>query len=255
MTNNCKLICWIIAAVLGLILWALIGGFWGFVIGLALALAFGYFVTPMICKGDDAPSVTSSSAPSSAQSADAVAAPAAAPAPAGTTTSADRPANAGAATAAPAAAPTAETEPAAAPEPAPSPAKIADTETTGGTEPAAPVAAPPEKPVVADATAATAAEGDGTKPAGLSAARDGQPDDLKKIKGVGPKLEIMLNEMGYFHFDQIAAWTADEVAWVDQNLKGFKGRVSRDSWVDQATQLATGGETEFSKRVDKGDVY
>ena len=65
----------------------------------------------------------------------------------------------------------------------------------------------------------------------------------------------MLNEMGYFHFDQIAAWTADEVAWVDANLKGFKGRVSRDTWVEQAKLLAAGGETDFSKKVDEGDVY
>ena len=51
------------------------------------------------------------------------------------------------------------------------------------------------------------------------------------------------------------AWTADEVAWVDANLQGFKGRVSRDTWVEQAKVLASGGETEFSKRVEDGDVY
>ncbi len=65
----------------------------------------------------------------------------------------------------------------------------------------------------------------------------------------------MLNDMGFYHFDQIAAWTADEVAWVNANLQGFKGRVTRDNWVEQAKILAAGGETEFSKRVDKGDVY
>ena len=61
--------------------------------------------------------------------------------------------------------------------------------------------------------------------------------------------------MGFFHFDQVAAWTETEVAWVDQNLEGFKGRVTRDKWVDQAKLLATGAETEFSSRVKKGDVY
>ena len=65
----------------------------------------------------------------------------------------------------------------------------------------------------------------------------------------------MLNEMGFYHFDQIAGWSADEVAWVNANLKGFKGRVTRDNWIDQARILAAGGDTEFSKRVDKGDVY
>lgn len=96
---------------------------------------------------------------------------------------------------------------------------------------------------------------EGSKPATLQGARDGNPDDLKQIKGVGPKMENMLNGLGFFHFDQIASWSADEVAWVDANLEGFKGRVSRDEWVKQAGILATGGETEFSKRVEDGDVY
>ncbi|MBM2322398.1 MULTISPECIES: hypothetical protein [Marivita] len=96
---------------------------------------------------------------------------------------------------------------------------------------------------------------EGTKPATLTAAREGGPDNLKEIKGVGPKMEKMLHSMGFFHFDQIANWTADEEAWVNANLEGFKGRVSRDNWVEQAKILASGGETEFSKRVDDGDVY
>ncbi len=95
----------------------------------------------------------------------------------------------------------------------------------------------------------------GTKPELMSAAREGGPDNLKEIKGVGPKLEELLHEMGVFHFDQIAVWGPDEVAWMDDNLKGFKGRVSRDDWVAQAKILADGGETEFSKKVDKGGVY
>ncbi len=97
--------------------------------------------------------------------------------------------------------------------------------------------------------------GEGTRPEALSAARDGKADDLKQIKGIGPKLEILCNELGFYHFDQIAGWSADEIAWVNANLKGFKGRVSRDNWVEQAKVLAAGGETEFSKRVEDGDVY
>ena len=85
-----------------------------------------------------------------------------------------------------------------------------------------------------DAPAAVA----GTKPQGLKAARDGAADDLKKIKGVGPKLEALLHTLGFFHFDQVAAWSADEIAWVDENLEGFKGRVTRDEWVAQAQSLA-----------------
>jgi NADH-quinone oxidoreductase subunit E len=108
---------------------------------------------------------------------------------------------------------------------------------------------------VAAPAAVMSAPAGGAKPAMLKAARGGKADDLKKIKGVGPKLEAMLHGMGFYHFDQIANWTAAEVAWVDENLEGFKGRVSRDGWVAQAKILAAGGETEFSQRVEDGDVY
>lgn len=96
---------------------------------------------------------------------------------------------------------------------------------------------------------------EGTKPQVLSGPQDGKADDLKMIKGVGPKLEGVLHSVGFYHFKQIASWTEAEVAWVDANLKGFKGRVSRDGWVEQAKTLAAGGETEFSKRVEDGGVY
>lgn len=118
----------------------------------------------------------------------------------------------------------------------------------------APAPAPPSAPTPAAAPVTVAPEA-GSKPATLDAPQGGAADDLKKIKGVGPKLEAMLHGMGFYHFDQIANWTAEEVAWVDENLEGFKGRVSRDGWVEQAKLLAAGGETEFSKRVDGGDVY
>lgn len=95
----------------------------------------------------------------------------------------------------------------------------------------------------------------GKKPAVLSAPKGGQADDLKQIKGVGPKLEQACRDLGIYHFDQIATWSPEEVAWVDENLVGFKGRVSRDGWVEQAKILAAGGETEFSKRVAKDDAH
>ena len=93
------------------------------------------------------------------------------------------------------------------------------------------------------------------RPAALEGPREGGADDLKRIKGVGPKLEALLHSLGFFHFAQIAAWTPAEIAWVDSNLEDFSGRATRDDWVGQAKTLATGGETEFSRRVDKGDVY
>ncbi len=96
---------------------------------------------------------------------------------------------------------------------------------------------------------------EGTRPEALAAPRGGKADNLKEIKGVGPKMETLLHELGFYHFDQIAAWTHSEVAWVDANLQGFKGRVSRDDWVAQAKILAAGGTTAFSQKVDKGGVY
>jgi predicted flap endonuclease-1-like 5' DNA nuclease len=96
---------------------------------------------------------------------------------------------------------------------------------------------------------------EGVKPRTLDAPLDGMADDLNKIKGIGAKMEALCNRLGFWHFDQIANWTDDEVAWVDANLEGFKGRVTRDDWVAQAKLLAAGGETAFSKRVDGGDVY
>ncbi len=114
--------------------------------------------------------------------------------------------------------------------------------------------APAKKPTpVAAAEPETATEQ--TRPEALAEAREGGADDLKLIKGVGPKMETLLNSLGFYHFDQVAGWTAAEVAWVDDNLEGFKGRVSRDDWVAQAKLLATGGETDFSKRAKKDDIY
>jgi predicted flap endonuclease-1-like 5' DNA nuclease len=110
-------------------------------------------------------------------------------------------------------------------------------------------------PVLAASSAAAVIADAPRRPAGLTGARGGAADDLKRIKGVGPKLEQLCHSLGFYHFDQIAAWTANEIAWVDDNLEGFKGRVTRDDWVAQARVLAAGGTTEFSDRVDKGDVY
>lgn len=101
--------------------------------------------------------------------------------------------------------------------------------------PIAPVAAAP----VAAAPVMTVS-GAATKPKSLSAARGGKADDLKLVKGIGPKLEILCNKLGFYHFEQIANWTAAEIAWVDENLEGFKGRVTRDEWVVQARDLAAG---------------
>ncbi len=114
---------------------------------------------------------------------------------------------------------------------------------------AKPAQASARKPARKPAAKPAGKPGKPKRPRALKAARKSGADDLKLIKGVGPKLEKLLNKLGFFHFDQIAKWTSDEVNWVDENLEGFKGRVSRDNWVEQARTLADGGETEFSKRA------
>ena len=76
-----------------------------------------------------------------------------------------------------------------------------------------------------------------SKPKSLPAPRDGVGDDLRQIKGIGPKIEAMLHDLGVFHHDQIAAWSQSNAEWIDLKL-GFKGRVAREQWIAQAKSLA-----------------
>ena len=66
----------------------------------------------------------------------------------------------------------------------------------------------------------------------------GQNDDLKQIKGIGPKLETALNSHGIFRFEQIASWTEDGITQFENEPVSLKDRVNRDNWVSQAKQLA-----------------
>ena len=84
---------------------------------------------------------------------------------------------------------------------------------------------------------AKATVSDADRPEGLESAREGGADDLKRINGIGPKIERSLNGLGVFHFDQIAAWTDETAAWVDGHLR-FKGRARREDWIGQARALA-----------------
>ncbi|EBA08728.1 hypothetical protein SSE37_03760 [Sagittula stellata E-37] len=76
----------------------------------------------------------------------------------------------------------------------------------------------------------------GVAPAFLSAP-EGEADDLTTLMGVGPKLAVTLNEAGIYHFSQIAEWTEDNVAWVDANIAGVRGRAAKNGWVAQAADL------------------
>ena len=95
---------------------------------------------------------------------------------------------------------------------------------------AAPEEAKAAEPVVEEAKA------DGFK--GLSEPT-GEADDLKKISGVGPVLEKKLNDLGIYHYEQIANLSVTDISNIDEALS-FKGRIERDDWLDQAAKLMKG---------------
>jgi predicted flap endonuclease-1-like 5' DNA nuclease len=88
--------------------------------------------------------------------------------------------------------------------------------------------------------------------AGRKVARTGPPDDLKRIRGIGVLIERKLNALGVTSYEDIANWTAEDIDRVSQQLD-FKGRIQREGWVEQARILAAGGDTEFSRRLDRRD--
>ena len=101
--------------------------------------------------------------------------------------------------------------------------------------------------------AGTGGAGSGPKraPGAIDGPRDGGADDLKRIDGVGPKLEQMLNERGVWHFDQIAAWSDADLDRLDESLDAFPGRARRDDWIGQAKRLSDDGREDGS---DDGDA-
>ena len=144
-------------------------------------------------------------------------------------------------------------------------AQVSKTGELRGSDDAASVAATSDQPAaprkIGSGTSAgeaaeirAAAREDARAPLVLDAPR-GEADDLKRISGIGPKLEELLHSLGFFHFGQLATWTEDQVAWVDEHLEGFNGRIERDDWVGQAKSLHEGDENAFAKRDDeKGDA-
>jgi NADH-quinone oxidoreductase subunit E len=110
---------------------------------------------------------------------------------------------------------------------------------------------PAKADTVKDAPAAKAEKPsleDKSRPKGID--RPETVDDLKMVSGVGPKIEIILNELGIYTFAQVASWKKAEREWVDGYLN-FKGRIERDDWIKQAKALAKGGEAEYIKVFGK----
>lgn len=152
------------------------------------------------------------------------------------------------------AAPPAPSRPATKPKAAPKPAaKKAATSEPAAKPTAKPAAKPPAKKVAAkpapaettaipeEPTAAPAA-----KPA--PAATTAKADNLQLLKGVGPKLVVLLNSLGVASFRQIADWTDADIARIDPQLGAFQGRIARDNLVDQAGYLARGDKAGFEAK-------
>lgn len=75
----------------------------------------------------------------------------------------------------------------------------------------------------------------------------GDPDRLQRISGIGPRYEKLLNELGVYYYAQIAHWTQQEIAWLDNRL-GFPGRIARDKWQEQARLLLLGASVGPTRR-------
>jgi len=102
------------------------------------------------------------------------------------------------------------------------------------TAPVAETVAEAAAPVAEDAPAtATPAP----NPALLDAPRDGQGDDLQAVRGIGAKLADSLNEIGIYHFDQVAGLDAEAIDWLDENIPGFKRSAARFDIVAGAAAL------------------
>jgi len=105
--------------------------------------------------------------------------------------------------------------------------------------PKAPPPPPPPRPLAVRRTEAIrSAHREGDEANLLTHAAFGASDDLEQIVGVGPMLNDLLNDIGVYYFWQIADWTDAQVAYVDDKLLHFKGRIERDDWVGQSRQLA-----------------
>lgn len=85
----------------------------------------------------------------------------------------------------------------------------------------------------------------------VNSANDVDPDDLLRIKGVGPKLARMLYDMGITHYAQIAVWSASDIAAVDARLGPFAGRIERDEWTEQARLLDARDYDAFEAKFGK----
>ncbi len=106
-----------------------------------------------------------------------------------------------------------------------------------------------------DSASNTATETTGLNFASFGKALASDKDDLKRISGIGPAIEKKLNGIGIFTYQQISKFVVKDMTDITDLITFFPGRIERDHWVQQAKNLVKGIDTDFSKRVDKGDIY
>lgn len=83
----------------------------------------------------------------------------------------------------------------------------------------------------------------------------GPADNLLEIKGLGPRIAMLLDGLGVTRFEQIAAWTEDQQKAVDRHLGQFQGRIVQDRWLEQAALLAAGKIEEYEAKFGKIESY
>lgn len=116
---------------------------------------------------------------------------------------------------------------------------------------APPVSAPAPAPIPAPAAAPVPTPAPVPAPAAAPAAAPPIASDLTQIKGLGPKLAATLAEQGITRVEQIAALTPDAAAALDAKLGVFKGRMTRDRWIEQATLLSAGDRAGYEAAFGK----
>lgn len=136
----------------------------------------------------------------------------------------------------------------------------AEEETPPAVEPAPPAASPLAPPMATIEEAPVPTPEEAPVPIDLSGALDEndapapeptEGDDLRRLKGVGPKIVALLHADGITRYAQIAAWTDADLAAIDAKLGSFAGRPTRDNWVDQARLLAAGDIAGYEAKYGK----
>ncbi|MGR3365084.1 MAG: helix-hairpin-helix domain-containing protein [Maritimibacter harenae] len=241
---SCRNTCWIVGGLVGLVVLLLINSpwIWAIIAGIVVAVAVALILQRMFCS--DVPASAGSTAGTGAAPAPAAKTDASEPAAAAASSAGTGDVDAAAAKPAPATEASAEAQEA---EPSPDPFITPSKDLPGQRELESKKGE--WKYEGGDAEAPKSA-----KPAAKAAPAAGGADDLKMIKGVGPGIEKKLNDAGITTFAQIAAWSVADIEKMDDMLS-FRGRIKRDDWVTQAKSLASGEETEFSKKASSSGRY